>query len=238
MATLVFGAAGTAIGTSLFAPAAGATGAALFGATLGATLTATSFAMAGALVDQMYIFPGLLPTASQEGPRIESIQAPSAYENSPLAITYGPSNRIGGTILWVPNTLIEEKHIEIIGGKGTDTELEIITYKYYAHIAVALCEGEITGISKIWANGELIYRKILQDITLTGATFSVTPSSQMPGFLPGFMRVESATLDITTLRAGALTSVAGFSNGWNNGNFLCVWAGQHESGVTFADFRN
>jgi hypothetical protein len=60
--------------------------------------------------------------------------------------------RLAGQIIWATD-FEEEANTEEVGGKGgpnvTTTE-----YSYFANLAVALCEGPIARIGRIWADGK------------------------------------------------------------------------------------
>ncbi len=43
------------------------------------------------------------------------------------------------------------------GGKGGGGGVETTTYTYFGTFAVLLCEGELTGIKRIWLNSKLVY---------------------------------------------------------------------------------
>lgn len=61
------------------------------------------------------------------------------------------------------------------GGGGSSTQQQV-EYYYTASFAVAICEGPIVGVRRIWANGELIYN-ISEDAsggTLLGSDLPMT----------------------------------------------------------------
>ena len=63
--------------------------------------------------------------------------------------------RIGGNILWATDFREETKTTTQGGGKGGGGgKVKTTEYLYYASFAVALCEGPITGIGRIWADGK------------------------------------------------------------------------------------
>lgn len=62
--------------------------------------------------------------------------------------------RLGGNIIWATDFREEQVRTnESSGGKGSPT---IVTegYRYFASFAVALCEGPIGGVCRIWADGK------------------------------------------------------------------------------------
>jgi len=66
--------------------------------------------------------------------------------------------RIGGNIIWATDFREETNTTTQGGGKGGGDGGKVKTteYLYYASFAVALCEGPITGIGRIWADGKLL----------------------------------------------------------------------------------
>ncbi|WP_342641718.1 hypothetical protein [Rhodoligotrophos ferricapiens] len=60
-----------------------------------------------------------------------------------------------------------------IGGQTVTT----ITYRYYANFAVALSEGEIAGVNRIWADGKEL------DLTVTNHRVYTGSQDQLPDAL-------------------------------------------------------
>ena len=80
-----------------------------------------------------------------------------ATEGAVIPRLYGRM-RIGGNIIWATDFREETKTTTQGGGKGGGGGGKVKTteYFYYASFAVALCEGPITGIGRIWADGKLL----------------------------------------------------------------------------------
>ncbi|MBN9076943.1 MAG: host specificity protein [Rhizobiales bacterium 65-79] len=130
MATLVLQAAGAFLGGAF-----GAVGAAV-GSAVGAT--------AGYLVDRALIES----TRHIEGPRLVTARPFTAEEGASIPRIYGTA-RTGGTLIWA--TRFEEKRTSKRQGfKGGP---KVTTYSYFANAAFVLCEGEIAGVRRIWADG-------------------------------------------------------------------------------------
>ena len=153
MATLALAAAGAAVGGALL-PA----GVTLFGATLtGATLGAQVGALAGAFVDQALLAPSGRPTVAQ-GPRLSDLRVTASSEGAPIPRLYGRA-RLGGQIIWA--TSLEEEVVQQAsaggsgkGGTGQQTAASAsIEYRYFANFAVALAEGPISGLGRVWVDG-------------------------------------------------------------------------------------
>lgn len=103
------------------------------------------------------LFPSSSET-SQQGPRLSDLKAQSSVYGIPIPVTYG-AIRLAGNVIWALD-IVETTHTETTtsGGKGGGSSTTTTTtYTYSQSFAVAICEGPIVGIRKIWANGKLIY---------------------------------------------------------------------------------
>ena len=145
MATLVLGAVGTAIGGAFGGAILGFSGAAI-GGFIGSTV--------GSVVDS-WIVSSLLPGQRIEGQRMDNLRLTSATEGVVIPRLYGRM-RIGGNIIWATDFREETNVHRQGGGKGGGQKVTTTEYLYYASFAVALCEGTITGIGRIWADGEIV----------------------------------------------------------------------------------
>jgi len=145
MATLVLGAAGAAIGGSIGGAILGVS-AATIGGYIGSTI--------GSVVDS-WIVSSLAPTQRIEGARMDNLRITSATEGAVIPRLYGRM-RIGGNIIWATDFREETNTTTQGGGKGGGGGGKVKTteYLYYSSFAVALCEGPITGIGRIWADGK------------------------------------------------------------------------------------
>lgn len=101
-----------------------------------------------------------------EGPRITDLQVQGSTYGASIPIYYGTA-RGAGQVIW-SSDLIEVANEESAGGKGDGPTYT--SYTYYVNCAVAVCEGEISGISRIWANGTLIYDIRPENENATGAS--------------------------------------------------------------------
>ena len=144
MATLILGAAGAAIGGSIGGAILGVS-AATIGGFIGSTI--------GSVVDS-WIVSSLAPTQRIEGARLDTLRITSATEGAVIPRLYGRM-RMGGNIIWATDFREETKTTTQGGGKGGGGgKVKTTEYLYYACFAVALCEGPITGIGRIWADGK------------------------------------------------------------------------------------
>ena len=152
MATIVLGAVGSAIGGSMISGTVlGLTGAAI-GGMIGSTV--------GSMVDS-WIVSSMMPGQRIEGARMDSLRVTSATEGVVIPRLYGRM-RLGGNIIWATDFREETNTTRQGGGKGGGPKVTTTEYLYYASFAVALCEGPITGIGRIWADGEVVD---LSDVT-------------------------------------------------------------------------
>jgi len=131
MATLLFQAAGAAIG-GIFGP-------------VGAALGRAAGALAGNLIDTNLIGG----TTTVRGSRLSTARLAGADEGAVIPRVYG-TLRIGGTLIWATR-FEEEVNSTRTGGKAGGSRVE--NYRYYANLAVALCEGPVAAIRRVWADG-------------------------------------------------------------------------------------
>ena len=162
MATVVLQAAGAAVGTLIGGPVGG-----IIGRALGA--------VAGSFVDQQ-IFG---TTRTVKGPRLSDLRVMSSSEGAPIPRLWGRM-RVSGQVIWATD-FEEQQQTESqsgSGGKGGGgNRAKVRTYSYFANFAVALCEGEIDGIGRVWADGKLF------DITNVTARLHTGNETQEPDSL-------------------------------------------------------
>lgn len=174
---------------TLLLQAAGAYLGGLFG-TVGATIGTAAGALGGYLVDRALI------NGSQhiKGARLSQMQPLSGEDGAPLARVYG-TMRLGGTVIWA--TRFEESaNTERQGAKGGP---RVTTYRYYANFAVAICEGEIAHVRRIWADGRELDRTDF-DIRIHKGSESQLPdplieAKQGAGNAPAFRGTAYAVFD-------------------------------------------
>lgn len=129
--------------------------------------------VAGAVVGSFFGMPQLgyavgsaigglfAPQPHSEGPRLSDRRLTSSVYGNPVPRVYGSYRTAGEVIFALP---IREVSTTAEAGKGggpTQT-----TYSYFGTFAIALCEGEIAGIRRVWANGELVFD--ISDTTSSG----------------------------------------------------------------------
>jgi hypothetical protein len=119
------------------------------GAAIGGPIGAVAGAALGAMVDQAAI-SALAPTR-QVGPRIPELRLTGAAEGAALPCVFGRA-RVGGQVLWAAR--FREKRVEgrVGGSKGQKTA----SYAYSLSFAVAVAEGPIDGLGRVWADGKVM----------------------------------------------------------------------------------
>ena len=157
MATLALGLAGAAIGGALL-PSVSVLGATLTGGAIGRAIGG----LAGSYIDHA-LFGASGQGRVVDGPRLASLQVMASRDGAPIPRLYGRA-RIAGEVIWATN--FEEVATTSTsgggGGKGlggggsSSAATTQTTYSYYANFAVGLCEGPITRIGAVWADGKLL----------------------------------------------------------------------------------
>jgi hypothetical protein len=100
---------------------------------------------------------------TQEGSRLSDLKVQSSSLGQTIPRVWG-TMRIAGNMIWslpIKETAHVDSQTQEAGGKGggggASQTVTTTTYTYSQTFAIAICEGPISGIRKIWANGELIY---------------------------------------------------------------------------------
>jgi len=132
MATIVFQAAGAALG-SVFGP-------------VGAMIGQAAGAMLGSVVDKSLING----SQTRAGTHLATARIPGADEGTAVTRIYGTA-RLGGTLIWA--TRFEEAASkERSGGKASGPRVE--TFRYFANFAIGLGEGPIACLRRVWVDGK------------------------------------------------------------------------------------
>lgn len=142
MATLALSIVGQTVGNMILPGIGGAIGRAVG-------------AIGGAWIDS-----NLISQTGQEttvnAPKISSLTVTSSADGDNMPRLYGRS-KLGGNIIWATYHEVEVVPASSGGGKGLGSSSSAstqTTYAYYANFAVGLCEGEITRIGRVWADGK------------------------------------------------------------------------------------
>lgn len=156
MATLLLTAAGSAIGSAALPAGLGFLGTTISGAAIGNAVGG----VLGQALDQRLFGSG---AQVREGPRLKTLDIQTSTEGEPIPRVFGRM-RLAGQIIWSTRFKETPTTQRQGGGKGIGggPSVETTTYSYSVSCAVGLCEGPITGIGRIWADGKPMP---LEDVT-------------------------------------------------------------------------
>ena len=155
MATLALSVAGAALGSTLLPAGVSVLGATISGAVIGSQIGA----LAGSYIDQA-LFASSGQSKVVSGPRLSDLKVTASTEGAAVPRLFGRA-RIGGQVIWA--TPLEEEAVSSPAGNsgsskgsssGGASASTNVTYRYYANFAVALCEGTITSLGRVWADGK------------------------------------------------------------------------------------
>jgi len=169
MATLILAAAGAAVGGAVGGGLVGVSSVAI-GRLAGASL--------GRVIDQKLMGGG---ADVVETGKIKRFRLTGSAEGAAQARVFGRV-RVAGQVIWATRFL--ETYEETGGGKGMRQAPRTRAYSYSVSLAIALCEGEILRVGRIWADGDEIGREELNLRVYSGS------DSQMPD--PKMEAVEGA----------------------------------------------
>jgi len=140
MAQLIIAAAGAAIGGAL-APGVAFLG--LTGASIGWTV--------GSLIGAQFG-----PTQRLKGPRLDDLKVTGVEYGQPIGWAAGHP-RVAGQIWWASDKREIATTTEVGKGGGG---AEVTSYTYEIDLLVGLLDRQIGGVSRVWANGKLVYTKL------------------------------------------------------------------------------
>lgn len=97
---------------------------------------------------------------STEGKRLETINVQTVKYGKEIPIVYG-NVKLAGNIIW-DSGLKELKNVisESQNTPNQSSEYSYTKYEYKISLAIALCEGEIEGVSRIWINNIIINKSL------------------------------------------------------------------------------
>lgn len=136
MATILLSAAGAALGAGFGGTIVGLSGA-VIGRAIGATL--------GRVIDQRLMGAG---SEAIEVGRVDRFRLMGASEGASVAQLWGRM-RVAGQVIWATEF---QENVRRSGGKGAPRPTTT-QYSYSVSLAVALCEGVVTRIGRVWADG-------------------------------------------------------------------------------------
>lgn len=156
MATIVLGAVGAAAGGAIGGSAFGLSSV-VIGRAVGSTL--------GRVLDQKLMGGG---SEVVESGRMDRLRILGASEGGAIPNVFGRM-RVSGNVIWSSRFRENVTVQEAGGGKGAPGGPVTKQYSYSVNVAIALCEGEIARVGRVWADGNLLS---LSDVTMrvyTGA---------------------------------------------------------------------
>ncbi|MFD0859560.1 baseplate multidomain protein megatron [Roseovarius aquimarinus] len=155
MATILLSAAGAALGGSMG------------GTVLGLSMAAAGrFAggIIGRSIDQRLMGQG---SDVVETGRISRLRLTGSGEGDPIAQVYGRM-RVAGQVIWATEFREEVSVSGGGGGKGAPKAPTVRQFSYSVSVALALCEGEISHVGRVWADGTELARDALTMRVYTG----------------------------------------------------------------------
>jgi len=160
-----------------------ATGATAGAAPLVVGLAVGAASVAGSFIDNKFLFPAGKPP-TQTGNRIKELNAMTANEGEFIYFCAGPQCRVPGQLIWA-GALKERDELTVIktGGGLKGGSAKRIDFFYFNSLAVAIAEGQINEIKKIFANGKIIFDG------LGGASIG----SGLSGFVDTFETLDNFT---------------------------------------------
>jgi len=183
MASILLASAGAAIGGSI--------GGGILGVSA-VTIGGAIGSFAGSMIDS-WIVSSLAPGQRIEGQRLDNLQITTSTEGAVIPRIYGRM-RIGGNIIWATDFTETVNTTTQGGGKGGGPKVTTTAYLYSASFAVALCEGPISGIGRIWADGK--------PLDLSGVTWRIYKGDETQQPDP-FVEAKMGTGDAPAYRGTA-----------------------------------
>jgi len=166
----------------------------LVGAALGSVVpgvgTSLGWAVGSALGSALFPTKTTLPTVT--GPRLSDLNVMSSAYGQTIPIIYGTA-RTGTNLIWAkPIREVRTETTQGGGGKGAPSQPSQTTvqYTYFGTFAVAVCEGPVQGVGRIWANNKVIWDAGISDASISGGTVEVYTGTETQGVSPTIEAVE------------------------------------------------
>ena len=142
MATIILSAAGAAAGSAIGGSVLGLSSV-VVGRAIGGTI--------GRAIDQRIMGSG---SQAVETGRVDRLRLTGANEGAPIRRVLGRA-RVGGQVIWASRFLETYSESGSGGGKGSGggAQPTVRSYEYSVSLAIALCEGEILRVGRVWADG-------------------------------------------------------------------------------------
>ena len=101
-----------------------------------------------------------------EGPRLETLHIQTSRDGAPMPRVFGRT-RLAGQVIWASNFKETTTTQRAGGGKGAGPKVK--NYSYTISFAIGLCEGEISSVERLWANGENLKKSDINCRIYTGS---------------------------------------------------------------------
>lgn len=95
-------------------------------------------------------------TTRVEGRNFDNIKVQTSKAGVPRPIIYGRARPVVGNIIAAMEPRIEIKREKQSGGKGGPSVV-VENEEIYRTYAIRICEGPVSGITRVWRNNELVY---------------------------------------------------------------------------------
>ena len=188
MATILLSAAGAALGAGFGGTIVGLSGA-VIGRAIGATL--------GRVIDQRLMGAG---SEAVDVGRVDRFRLMGASEGASVSQLWGRM-RVAGQVIWATEF---QENARRSGGKGAPRP-STTQYSYSVSLAVALCEGEITRVGRIWADGLEIAPDAINLRVYTGSGLQVPDprieAVEGAGFAPAYRGIAYVVIEDLDLSA-------------------------------------
>jgi hypothetical protein len=100
-----------------------------------------------------------LGSETVEAGKVDRFRVMGSSEGAALPRVFGRV-RVAGQLIW-SSRFLERVSTESVGGKGGRGGAKVKEFSYSVSVAVALCEGEVLRIGRIWADGQALDQKEL-----------------------------------------------------------------------------
>lgn len=147
------------------------------GAAVGAFFGGPAGAQVGFMVGSL-LGAALAPTQRTEGSRLTDLRTQTSTYGKPIPMFFG-TGRLAGNVIWALD-IKEVKTTEKVGKNQKMTN-----YTYFGTCAIAICEGPIGGVRRVWADGKIVY----------DASMSADTSGSSDGGFSSCMRIHNGGED-------------------------------------------
>lgn len=168
MASIAFGTIGGIIGKQAI------------GSAIGASLGQAAFGGLGSIVDGALFDRETF--SFSEGKKLTEVNFQHSSYGQMIPIIYGEM-KISGNVIWAsPLQELSKTTSQVMGGKGGKIKHSHTSYDYMISLAIALCEGPISKVRRIWADGRLL-DKSLYEVEIYKGDEEQIPDRTIEGYL-------------------------------------------------------